>query len=121
LRQPGNLRVAMQAYADTANVMTLDPVVLAHAHQLAREIHYCGFFWKLRCLPQSLVLCQKLRSQGLPATLKIGMAKREPVSAHAWVELWAQPLDEREDVSQFFRTFPNNSATAGDCQPCHFD
>jgi hypothetical protein len=111
----------MQTYAETADVMKLDAMILAHAHQLAREIHCCGNFWKLRCLPQSLLLCATLRKQGLPATLRIGIAKHTQVSAHAWVELWAQPLDERADVSQSFRAFPNISATSGDFQPCHFD
>jgi len=46
------------------------------------------------CLTESLAALGLLRSLGCPALLRIGvMAAEAPVEAHAWLELYGEPLD----------------------------
>ena len=49
---------------------------------------------RLDCLPRALAIFVLLRSQGVPATLHIGV-KRYPFGAHAWVECQGGVLDDR--------------------------
>jgi hypothetical protein len=49
--------------------------------------------YRANCLHQSLALCTILRGGGLPARLRIGVLPNiKPFQAHAWVELFGQPL-----------------------------
>ncbi len=52
------------------------------------------------CLPRSFALAFFLRSAGLPAQHRIGVA-RYPFRAHAWVEIEGCPVGESLDVSPF--------------------
>jgi hypothetical protein len=52
------------------------------------------------------VLCRLLRRQGLPATLRIGVAKPDGrLAAHAWVEHGGVALDDSQDVARRFAAF----------------
>lgn len=65
-----------------------------------------GLF-RLKCLPQSLVLWWLLRRQGLAGELYIGV-RPEPsrLEAHAWVEFQGLVLNDSEDVARRFAPFP---------------
>lgn len=78
--------------AAPANRLSRDANPLA----LARFLHRIGRRLRgSRCLDQSLALTSLLRQQGLPARLVIGAERGGArVSAHAWVELDGQALDE---------------------------
>lgn len=46
------------------------------------------------CLPQALALCRTLRRRGIPARVRLGVARNaERFAAHAWVEVDGRPLD----------------------------
>jgi hypothetical protein len=49
------------------------------------------------CLEQSLALYLLLRRRGVPAVLRIGV-RPYPFTAHAWVELDGEPLNEQEEL-----------------------
>jgi len=51
---------------------------------------------RILCLERSLVLYHKLRRDGVPAALRMGV-RAYPFEAHAWVELEGSPLDEVPD------------------------
>jgi hypothetical protein len=59
--------------------------------------------WPMRCLPRSLCLRRLLCQAGLPAQLRLGVAKEEGrLMAHAWVELEGWPVGESEkEIGQF--------------------
>jgi hypothetical protein len=55
------------------------------------------------CLARSLVLCRLLRSEGLAADLRIGVARPGGAfRAHAWVEHHGVALGEPENVAGQF-------------------
>jgi hypothetical protein len=54
--------------------------------------------WPMRCLPQSLCLRWLLARRGLPAVLRLGVAREgDALAAHAWVELAGRPVGEAEE------------------------
>ena len=58
------------------------------------------------CLARSLVLWWLLRGQGIPATLRIGVAKPDGrFEAHAWVKHAGVALNDSQDVEQRFAAF----------------
>lgn len=85
---------------------------LARGHLLtgcsAEEIRWAvlGASWRLpgtRCLPRALVMQTLLRRAGIPAELRIGVARApgEEFAAHAWVECSGQPFLEHEPVTTY--------------------
>jgi hypothetical protein len=62
--------------------------------------------YKATCLTRSLVLFWLLRRQGLPCELMIGTQLTGGLlSAHAWVELFGTPLNDKETVGEEFKAF----------------
>ena len=54
--------------------------------------------WPMRCLPSSLCLRWMLGRAGLPARLRLGVARDGGrLLAHAWVELAGRPVGETEE------------------------
>ena len=59
----------------------------------------------LSCLVRSYAVWWWARDRGLPAEMRIGVAKEGDFSAHAWVELYGHPLTDSEDGVAIFQTF----------------
>jgi hypothetical protein len=84
----------------------------SHDLQLARdttrtlEAAATVFPGRARCLEQSLALYVILRRSGIPAVLRVG-AQALPFAAHAWVELFGQPLNSDPEVIRGFVPFPD--------------
>jgi len=59
--------------------------------------------WPMRCLTRSLCLRWLLGRRGLPAQLRLGVAREaDGLLAHAWVELQGQPVgEETQAVDRF--------------------
>jgi len=58
------------------------------------------------CLRQSLVVWWMLRRRGLPAELRIGVAKdQEHMYAHAWVELSGQVINDRPTIADDYAVY----------------
>ncbi len=58
-----------------------------------------------RCLVRSLAAWWLLRSEGVPADLRIGVSLENGFAAHAWVELWGEPLTDTPDILSRFSAF----------------
>jgi len=81
----------------------------AHAERLGRLIDIASRHGttKATCLPQSLALWWLLRRRGLPAELRIGVAKPDGrMSAHAWVELDGRAVNDHADVAERYAPYP---------------
>lgn len=57
------------------------------------------------CLRQSLLVWWLLRRKGMPAELRIGVRTQEGFTAHAWVEVDGQPVNDTPDVGERFAAF----------------
>ena len=58
-----------------------------------------------KCLARSLALMRMLRAIGIPAEVKIGVARPNGgFEAHAWVELEGQVVNDAPDITSRFRT-----------------
>jgi hypothetical protein len=54
--------------------------------------------WPMRCLPSSLCLRWLLGRAGLPARLRLGVARDgSRLLAHAWIELAGRPVGDTEE------------------------
>jgi hypothetical protein len=76
--------------------LTSDEVVLlARAVRSAASNH----FLTLNCLPQSLWICNRLSSYGVPHALRLGVKSVDSsgLLAHAWVEAGGRKLNEPDD------------------------
>ncbi len=92
-------------FALPATTMPLCAADLQRGEQSARlaRIAARNGLYKANCLHESLALCRMLRSQGLPALIRIGVKPRtEPFQAHAWVELDNVPLGQTVDEYRAF-------------------
>lgn len=76
--------------------------------EIARLVNAVGSLLRLQCLPRSMVLCHVLRQRGIAAELRLGVSKpaEGTLSAHAWVELDGQPLDDSADLRHRYAAFP---------------
>jgi hypothetical protein len=62
--------------------------------------------YRANCLKQSLVLWWLLRLRRIESDLRLGVTKSVTgMRAHAWVECWGRPLNDREDVPARFAPF----------------
>lgn len=78
-----------------------DPRALAEAVRAAARRPVVGVV----CLPESLTLLTLLRRRGVAADLRIGVATAGGFSAHAWVEVDGQPVNDTADVAERFVPF----------------
>jgi hypothetical protein len=75
---------------DEANERDVRPVDLVRATRYAYWLERASRHHAVpaRCLHRSLALHQRLRREGLPSELRIGVRKRSDIfEAHAWVEM----------------------------------
>ena len=89
---------------------------LTQAMALARIVHGTAnhHLFQTSCLVRSLVLSRLLRSQGLLATLRIGVAKPDgALAAHAWVEHAGVALAESGTPSDNYAPFDEGILTRG--------
>lgn len=78
-----------------------DPQAFAEAVRAAARRPVVGVV----CLPESLTLLTLLRRRGVIAELRIGVATTGGFSAHAWVEVEGQPVNDTADVAERFAPF----------------
>lgn len=64
------------------------------------------------CLQRSLTLVWRLQALGMPAELRIGVAKAAGFAAHAWVEVDDTPVAESDAINRRFRAFPSQELNA---------
>lgn len=58
------------------------------------------------CLTRSLVLLYLLQRHAIPGQLRIGVRVEAGVlDAHAWVELWGNPVNDHKDVVTAYNPF----------------
>jgi transglutaminase-like putative cysteine protease len=79
------------------------PGASAVARDVIQRVEMASVFYpgRARCLEQSLALYVLLRRRAIAAELRLGV-QPYPFNAHAWVELYGAPLNERpETISQF--------------------
>jgi len=83
---------------------------LPYALRLGRLTRIAGRYVPTNgsCLRQSLLVWWLLRRKGLPAELRIGVSKQEGFSAHAWVEVASQPVNDAPDVTERFAPFDDS-------------
>ena len=83
---------------------------MAYALRLGRLAKIAGRYVPTNgsCLRQSLLVWWLLRRRGVPAELRIGVQKQEGFSAHAWVELDGQPVNDAPDVAERFAPFDDS-------------
>jgi hypothetical protein len=103
----------VEGVAPTATVV--QPFEFGRARAYARWIDVAArhHVVRARCLHRSLVLHKWLRSEGLPSALRIGVRKKaDGISAHAWVEMGGEILNDRPDRVAPFAAL--SGAVAGD-------
>ncbi len=91
---------------------------LEKARQAARMVSIAAAhtLCQTSCLDRSLVLCVLLRRMGIDADLHLGVKKDGGVfSAHAWVELDGEVINDTADVRERFAPFPAPVTKAGSC------
>lgn len=62
-----------------------------------------------RCLVRSLAVWWVLRQDGLPVDLKIGVSLQDGFAAHAWVDLFGEPLTDTRESLAHFKSFDRTS------------
>lgn len=77
----------------------------------ATKVITAGAFYPRRamCLEQSLALFVLLRRRGVPADLKVGV-QTLPFSAHAWVEVGGDAINEKQGHIEQLATFQHVGA-----------
>jgi len=70
------------------------------ANGLSRRVPF-----ETKCLVRSLAVWWELRKKGLPAELKLGVAKKDAFAAHAWVELVGSPVTDTADMISEYAAF----------------
>jgi hypothetical protein len=119
LRVLGFRKMLEIAHAGTCTTLHPDPEILASAQRKAEltriTANYC--LHEGSCLSQSLALCWVLRGKGMDAQIRIGVNKNlSDFSAHAWVELLGQSLDQSLNAYApvFSSITPQTSSALGD-------
>jgi hypothetical protein len=100
-------RVLDEADSSQPTSVVAQPVEFARARAYARWIDMAARHHVVpaRCLHRSLVLHRWLRYEGLPSALRIGVRKKDDgISAHAWVELGGEIINDRPDRVAAFAT-----------------
>jgi len=96
--------------ASAAVASTVPSAAQASAKRLAQLVDIASRRgpYNATCLRQSLALWWLLRRRGLPADLRIGVAKEaEKVRAHAWVELAGRVINDRATVADDYAVYEN--------------
>ncbi len=80
---------------------------MSYALRLGRLARMAGRYVPTNgsCLRQSLLVWWLLRRKGMPAELRIGVRTQEGFTAHAWVEVDGQPVNDAPDVAERFAPF----------------
>lgn len=79
--------------------------------EIARLVDAAASLLGTRCLPRSIVLCHLLRHGGVAGEMRLGVSKLPDgsLSAHAWVELDGQVLNDGADVSDRYATLTSSA------------
>ena len=106
----GDLRGALAKCRHLADNGSSDCDTATVDRLIARSVHRVSvagalFPGRARCLEQSIVVCQILRSTGISAELKIGVQPHR-FRAHAWVEYNGRVINEDGGRLFGFVTFP---------------
>jgi transglutaminase-like putative cysteine protease len=83
---------------------------MSYALRLGRLARIAGRYVPTNgsCLRQSLLVWWLLRRKGVPAELRIGVRTQEGFTAHAWVEVGGQPVNDAADVAERFAAFDDS-------------
>ena len=86
---------------------------MSYALRLGRLARMAGRYVPTNgsCLRQSLLVWWLLRRKGMPAELRIGVRTQEGFTAHAWVEVDGQPVNDAPDVAERFAPFDGSLST----------
>lgn len=86
------------------------PVVREAARMVKAAAHYIPV--NLTCLPQSIVLQQLLRREGIETAVRIGVRKRDgTLDGHAWVEHDGRPVSDPPSVQDEFKVLHADSSS----------
>jgi len=107
LRDYGRTQAELASRLKHVPVEVPDEGALQRAVRAGRVVRGLGrrMPFDAACLVQSLALWSFLREQGLPADLRIGVTREEALAAHAWVELFDEPITESPQGVARFGTF----------------
>lgn len=88
-----------------------EPTVVREAARMVKAAaHYVPLH--LTCLPQSIVLQQLLRREGVVTTMRIGVRKRDgTLDGHAWVEYNGRPVSDPSSVQDDFQVLHADSSS----------
>jgi hypothetical protein len=121
VRGYGKTREWMQKRLDRQAIQYLEtPEISAHLEMTCRMVRAAEHYSLVRitCLEGSLVLWYLLQSQGIPATLRIGVRKPAgKFEAHAWVEWGGTALNQTGEQHLHYRAFDMNGPVPPTEQP----
>ena len=75
---------------------------VSRAHACARLVNAAARYgpFPSTCLSRSIVLWRLLRRRGINAEIRIGLVREQrPITAHSWVEVGGQPVNETAEVA----------------------
>lgn len=95
------------ARRDTDLVLDTPLADIESARRVARSVAAAAAILpgRLRCLEQSLALYALLQRHGIPSHLRIGV-QPHGMTAHAWVECHAEPVNEFGELLRKLVAFP---------------
>ena len=107
LGYPRTLRLLSRWSPAAPEHARLSEDAMSYALRLGRLARIAGRYVPTNgsCLRQSLLVWWLLRRKGVPAELRIGVRTQEGFTAHAWVEVDGQPVNDAPDVGERFAPF----------------
>jgi hypothetical protein len=92
---------------------SVSEAAMSYALRLGRLTRIAGRYVPTNgsCLRLSLLVWWLLRRKGVPAELRIGVRQHGGFSAHAWVELAGQAVNDAPDVAERFAPFDGSLST----------
>jgi len=106
---PGNAQAAegLDAADRMGPTNSVSEATMSYALRLGRLTRIAGRYVPTNgsCLRQSLLVWWLLRRREAPAELRIGVRKQDGFSAHAWVEVDGQPVNDAGDVAERYAAF----------------
>ena len=106
LRGYGPVQAKLAERLADVPIYTPDDAALRRAARAGRIVGGLGrrMPFDAACLVQSLALWSFLREEGLPVQVQIGVAKANGLAAHAWVNMYGEPIsDSPEALARFSR------------------
>ena len=97
-----------QAWLDRSPVADRQPLNLDEAAAIGAAVNIAANHapGPVTCLTRSLLLCRFLRRLGTDSELRLGVQITDSeLSAHAWVEIAGQPINDAPDISTRYAAF----------------